>query len=643
MSTVFEHSIKVPRLYKTVAKIIQTVREDGASLKQLVYLRKHPNIKALYALALTSLQHGSQLDQLIRRTKILTNEPRLDPWLARVLITELLWGKKHLNNDSKPVQTILSYEKQLKEELRNTTAFEIPENKLKVEKPRYVRVNTLSMSVDEAIESFRQEGWRPLYRSKDYPTFIEAVSNLSGMAFIQDIHIPELLVFPPKTQFYDHPGYTSGSIILQDKASCLPAYLLNPQPGSTVLDMCAAPGMKTSHLAAMLQNEGKVYAVEVDKRRYETLCSIVETTNSYCVETINADVLTLNENQCPDVEYILVDPSCSGSGMVDRQDIDFANEKCAPGRLRNLQSFQVLILRHALLHFSKAKRIVYSTCSIYPEENEQVVDDVLSQIENAYRLIPARTLMDDNWSNYSSMEFNCKDNCLYAKSETDLSNGFFVAVFERNFDVPLPEIKRRPKKSETADDDNKKETDPVLAENCEAEEERVPSSKKNKKKKKETIVMNDFNGEENKNVKLKSDEEIIDDRDKPTKKVKRSKKIADNRENEHAENSEINCGEEIPSKEQKKTSRKRTLDGERVEVAENNDLQEMTEIKIKKKKKKCKKSRSDVKDSDSERVIEVETENSLSKKKANKSKKHEHLLESVKAEVGHGKKQKKIS
>lgn len=75
------------------------------------------------------------------------------------------------------------------------------------------------MSVEEAIEAFKDEGWRLSYARKDYPGFIEAVSKLSDKEFIQDIHVPELLVFPSKTQFYNHPGYTSGSLILQDKVN----------------------------------------------------------------------------------------------------------------------------------------------------------------------------------------------------------------------------------------------------------------------------------------------------------------------------------------------------------------------------------------------------------------------------------------
>lgn len=94
----------------------------------------------------------------------------------------------------------------------------------------------------------------------------------------------------------------------------MPVQILNPTPGSTVLDMCAAPGMKTTQLAAMINNEGTVYAVEFDQKRYETMNKMIELTGASCVKTLNKDVITVTSKECPDVEYVLVDPSCSGSG-----------------------------------------------------------------------------------------------------------------------------------------------------------------------------------------------------------------------------------------------------------------------------------------------------------------------------------------
>lgn len=92
-----------------------------------------------------------------------------------------------------------------------------------VGKPRYVRVNTLSCSVNEAIENFCEEGWSftKFLDKKNYQGFLEKVLELQENEFMPDIHIPDLLIFPCKTQFYRHPAYKNGSIILQDKVIIL--------------------------------------------------------------------------------------------------------------------------------------------------------------------------------------------------------------------------------------------------------------------------------------------------------------------------------------------------------------------------------------------------------------------------------------
>ncbi|XP_026669434.1 probable 28S rRNA (cytosine-C(5))-methyltransferase [Ceratina calcarata] len=443
MSKKFVHSVKVPRLYKTATKIVREVRENSGSLKSLIYQQNHPNVSAIYSLCINTLKREEQIEQLIKKTDLLVNEPRFDPWLAKVLITELLWGKKDLKGKAKPITTILCYKEKLKAALKDTddTA---PSRSLdvSVKKPRYVRINTIVVPLEKGISYFQAEGWSLVPRCSSYVEHLNVVKTLEKPNFIQDFHVPELLVFPHKTTFFDHPGYQNGEIILQDKASCLPSKLLNPPPGSVVLDMCAAPGMKTTHLAALMENTGKIYATEINDRRFESLCSQVNKTGATCVKTIKKDALELEPDECPDVEYILVDPTCSGSGMHDREVIH-GKEKCNPARLRQLRAFQVFLLRHGLLNFCKAKRVVYSTCSINPEENEKVIDEILMNVQNAYKLVPIKELLEQEWLNFSSRKYNCSNTCLYAKFESDLCNGFFVAVFERDFDVPLPEYKRK--------------------------------------------------------------------------------------------------------------------------------------------------------------------------------------------------------
>lgn len=92
-------------------------------------------------------------------------------------------------------------------------------------------------------------------------------------------------------------------------------HILNPSPGSIVLDMCAAPGMKTTHLAAVLNDKGTLYAIERNPRRYEILLNILESSGVQCVKPINNDALTYFVDEFKEIEYIVVDPSCSGSGI----------------------------------------------------------------------------------------------------------------------------------------------------------------------------------------------------------------------------------------------------------------------------------------------------------------------------------------
>jgi 25S rRNA (cytosine2278-C5)-methyltransferase len=98
--------------------------------------------------------------------------------------------------------------------------------------------------------------------------FVSVISDLGfnrhyvthSKGFAKDEHIPNLLLFHPQTQFHDDPLYKSGKIILQDKASCFPAIVLAPPASNNavVIDATAAPGNKTSHLSALMQNKGKV-------------------------------------------------------------------------------------------------------------------------------------------------------------------------------------------------------------------------------------------------------------------------------------------------------------------------------------------------------------------------------------------------
>lgn len=328
----------------------------------------------------------------------------------------------------------------------------ITENRIVVvAKPKFVRVNTLKTTVDEIINLFRDEGWTLVrhLEDKNYENFLTKLSSLSPEEFMLDLHVKDLLIFPPKTEFHQYPFYKDGRIMIQDKASCLPAILLNPEPGSTVLDTCAAPGMKTTQMAALMKNEGTIFAVEFNTKRFVSLNKMVESSGATCVKTINRDVITLTSQDCPNVDYVLIDPSCSGSGtnlfffilqfithyilgIVDRNDFGNKREiKTNLDRLEKLAGFQIKILKTALNRFPKAKRIVYSTCSLYTQENEEVVKEVLAS-NTKFKLVPADKFLTAPWNSFGSAKYgDIGKFCLYSRPEKDHTNGFFVAVFER--------------------------------------------------------------------------------------------------------------------------------------------------------------------------------------------------------------------
>ncbi|XP_008940616.1 PREDICTED: putative methyltransferase NSUN5, partial [Merops nubicus] len=173
--------------------------------------------------------------------------------------------------------------------------------------PRYVRVNTLKTCVDDVIDFFKRQGYSYLGKAGS----VEELRALSGKKFLLDLHLPELLVFPPQTDFHDNLLYTSGHIILQDKASCLPAFLLAPAAGSHVIDACAAPGNKTSHLAAILKNKGQIFAFDVDTKRLATMNTMLMRAGVTGLQLAQQDFLTVDprDPKYSKVTHILLDPS----------------------------------------------------------------------------------------------------------------------------------------------------------------------------------------------------------------------------------------------------------------------------------------------------------------------------------------------
>ena len=414
-----KHSIKVPKLYKVATSILKDFKNGQGSIKTLVYdaRKKHPNVKALLALVNECVRYENRLLNAFNDVDLLKNEKPLDQSLALILATELLIGKKTLPGESKPILTLLRYQSTLEKSFHSEKNVNGKDEIEHTKFARYVRVNLLKTTLDLVLTHFKREGLTLKDTPDAYDEFCKEVVNLKEDEFMIDFHLKDyLLIFPPKTQFYDYPLYLDGSLVLQDKASCLTVAALNPTPGKIILDACAAPGMKTSQALAMVQPEGKVIAIERNAKRYKVLNELLQKHSEWsedAIETKNADFLQLNPEDFSNVEYLIVDPTCSGSGL--------SKVEKDPIRLSKLANLQVMILKHAL-KFPSLKRVAYSTCSIFVEENEAVVEEVLKQHGDQFKLVNVLPTWERRTMN---------DKCLRVDPDKDLTSGFFVAVFKK--------------------------------------------------------------------------------------------------------------------------------------------------------------------------------------------------------------------
>ncbi|KAF2277221.1 S-adenosyl-L-methionine-dependent methyltransferase [Westerdykella ornata] len=440
-------------LYYEAAALLANSDKTGGSLKSRIYRKK--DLKSppaqIVALITESSKWSAVLKDVIEKSGLLAEEKKLTPTLALLLTHDLLISKRGVAAPAGHVLklAINRHKARLSAELTKARvkaghatleAFREALNNGRgaggLQHPRWVRINTLKTNLEKELSS--------TFAGYEKTTDLRQVMSVPPPTklYFLDPHIPNLLALPPRIDLSRTTAYTSGRIIFQDKASCFPAYLLDPKPeDGDVVDGCAAPGNKTTHLAAILveraAQEGAVgshldvIAFERDRLRTKTLEKMIKLASADKVVSIKgaSDFLNANPNaqEFENVGAILLDPSCSGTGIVGRDDaltihlpemnptangntksahgkkrkrdgeekaaaqssvplqleLDDSVEEESPAedqlteRLTALATFQLRILTHAM-KFPNARKITYSTCSIHFEENEDVVFQALS-------------------------------------------------------------------------------------------------------------------------------------------------------------------------------------------------------------------------------------------------------------------------
>jgi 16S rRNA (cytosine967-C5)-methyltransferase len=184
----------------------------------------------------------------------------------------------------------------------------------------------------------------------------------------RDTDIPEALVLEGAFDMHASDAWRRGAFTAQSRAAMLVARVLAPAPGETVLDLCAAPGGKSTHLAALMNGTGQVVAVERDRRRAGALLRTAQRLHAHNVRVELADAAQPRPEGAA-FDRVLVDPPCSGLGTLQaRPDLRWRME---PSRLAELERTQASILAAGAGAVRPGGVLVYSTCTISPTENER--------------------------------------------------------------------------------------------------------------------------------------------------------------------------------------------------------------------------------------------------------------------------------
>ena len=217
--------------------------------------------------------------------------------------------------------------------------------------PTYARVNTLKTDPDSLVRKWTEEA---------------VVFEETRWNWVSAKTVYLLRTHPP---FHVMESFRSGSFYIQDPSTLLAPSLLDAQKGESVLDVCAAPGGKTTYVAQLLQNEGRVAARDVEPARLKLVEENAARLGASCVSTDAADAGRL-------FDRVLVDAPCSNTGVMRRR-IEL-RWRIKPEEIKRLSIMQLDILKKAVERTRPGGVLVYSTCSLEREENQAVVGQFLA-------------------------------------------------------------------------------------------------------------------------------------------------------------------------------------------------------------------------------------------------------------------------
>ncbi len=215
-----------------------------------------------------------------------------------------------------------------------------------------LRVNTIKYNIQELMKYLREKNIK-----------FERVSWYNDALIIKNANEKEI----QKLDIYE-----KGYIYLQSLSSMIPPLVLNPKPGEKILDLTAAPGSKTTQMAAMMKNDGYILANELDKIRCDRLIYNVEKQGANIVEVINNRGEKVGEEYQEQFDKVLLDAPCSGEGRFLGNNVG-TYRNWSKRTVRELAKLQKKLFKSAYTALKPNGMMVYSTCTLNKDENENVL------------------------------------------------------------------------------------------------------------------------------------------------------------------------------------------------------------------------------------------------------------------------------
>lgn len=232
-------------------------------------------------------------------------------------------------------------------------------------------------------------------------------------------------------------GVLSKFLYLQNLPSIAVSMILNPLPNSKVLDMCASPGGKTCHLAAIMQNTGQIFAIDKNLKKSSKISENCARLGVNNVQILAEDSTKLDKKKFfnkEEFDFILLDPPCSGIGQ--RPNLKFSLESDLV-KLDGFSPYQEKLFSTAWTLLKPGGQLIYSTCTINPLENEVLIERILSFHSDA-KLMPIRAGFMEKYClpgiAVGSLDQETCDRCIcrFFPSREHDTIGFFIAKFQKN-------------------------------------------------------------------------------------------------------------------------------------------------------------------------------------------------------------------